>query len=54
MILREVLDLHNQTYVYAIEDDEGVFLFRWKYTNRYSISDIHLIETVFKFVYVIQ
>ena len=25
MILREVLDLHNQTYVYAIEDDEGVF-----------------------------
>ena len=38
MILREVLDLHNQTYVYAIENDEGVFLFRWKHTNRLSIT----------------
>ena len=25
MIFREVLDLHNQTNIYAIEDDEGVF-----------------------------
>ena len=38
MILKDILQLHNQRNLYVIEDDEGVFLYRKHSINRYSIT----------------
>ena len=39
MILKEIFDLHNQTNIHALEDFEGVSLFRRTHTNRFSYTD---------------
>ena len=37
MILKEIIKLFNQSYVYAIEDEDGVFLYRKNGVTKYSL-----------------
>ena len=38
MSLKEIISLHCQKNVYVVEDEEGVFLYRFSRTNRRSIQ----------------
>ena len=38
MSLKEIISLHCQKNVYVVEDEEGVFLYRFSKTNKYSIQ----------------
>ena len=38
MSLIEIISLHCQKNVYVVEDEEGVFLYRFSKTKKYSIQ----------------
>ena len=38
IVLKEIISLNNQQEMYLIEDDEGVFLYRKKSIQKYSIT----------------
>ena len=38
VILKEIISLENQAYVFVVENKEGVFLYRQKKVDQYTFS----------------
>ena len=54
MILKDVFDLHNQTNIYTIEDDEGVFCSAGSIQTDFYFALVQLLSQILVVVKVLE